>query len=102
FRRAMTAGGYYLHKRQWRPMGRARREAMMTPHARDQNGAEGARRAPGRDADGDPVGACGDTGRDAAEALIAAFTEDPRRREGIRRDYARRVRELAGESPTAV
>jgi hypothetical protein len=95
FRLAMAAGGYYLHKRQWRPMGKTRKAQQNATPAGD------ARRMFEGD-DSPALAYGGDTARVAAEALIDAYTDDPDCREALRREYHQRVRELAGESPTAV
>jgi hypothetical protein len=94
FRLAMTAGGYYLHRRQWRPMGKQRKEAAAVARAAmDQ--AEAV-------ADVFLARARGVAGNAVLAELVETFSDDPSLREEIRRDHARWVRELAGPSPTAV
>jgi hypothetical protein len=77
FRLAMAAGGYDRHKRQWRPMGKTRKEQQQPP-TREQVLAEHARRLFAADKDGTLARAYGgDSARVAADALIDSYTDDP-------------------------
>jgi hypothetical protein len=107
FRVTMYAAGWYQHRRQWRKRG------LITMGKRNQIPSLGL--APRADIetamyrrlfaedDGTLVDANGaDMARNAETALISQITNDPRRREALRRKLVLITADLSGPNPTAI
>jgi hypothetical protein len=107
FRVMMYAAGWYQHRRQWRKrglitMGKRHQIPSLSLAPRADIETAIARRLFADD-DGTLVDAHGaDMARNAETALISQITNDPRRREALRRKLVLITADLSGPNPTAI
>jgi hypothetical protein len=102
----MPLHGWYKHRGQWRKRGPITRRVLMSKGSDDVEAASRAEESGRLRAEGDFEALMrryrADTAQNAMDMLISEITDDPFRRECLRRNAVRLQKELAGDHPSPI